>query len=58
MVSWSRGKDSTWTLHVLRQQTVYDVVGVVTTINVSAEMPAPHVEGGTALTKDGATQPR
>ncbi len=32
LLSWSSGKDSAWTLHVLRQQRV-DVVGLVTTVN-------------------------
>jgi len=42
VLSWSSGKDSAWTLHVLRQQAVYDVVGLVTTINASAERVAMH----------------
>ena len=42
MLSWSSGKDSAWTLHVLRQQAVYDVVGLVTTINTSAARVAMH----------------
>lgn len=42
LLSWSSGKDSAWALHVLRRQGVYDVVGLVTTINVEAERVAMH----------------
>jgi uncharacterized protein (TIGR00290 family) len=42
LLSWSSGKDSAWTLHVLRQQNQYDVVGLVTTINESADRVAMH----------------
>ena len=42
LLSWSSGKDSAWTLHVLRQQGVYDVVGLVTTINAAADRVAMH----------------
>lgn len=42
VLSWSSGKDSAWTLHVLRQQAAYDVVALVTTINASAERVAMH----------------
>ena len=33
LLSWSSGKDSAWTLHVLRQRSDVEVVGLVTTIN-------------------------
>jgi uncharacterized protein (TIGR00290 family) len=33
LISWSSGKDSAWTLHVLRQRGDLDVVGLLTTIN-------------------------
>src|SRR5579872_5402469 len=33
LLSWSSGKDSAWTLHVLRQRDDVDVVGLLTTIN-------------------------
>lgn len=33
LLSWSSGKDCAWTLHVLRQQDEYEVVGLVTTFN-------------------------
>jgi len=42
VLSWSSGKDSAWMLHVLRQQAVHDIVGLVTTINTSAERVAMH----------------
>lgn len=33
LLCWSSGKDSAWTLHVLRQRQEVDVVGLLTTIN-------------------------
>jgi uncharacterized protein (TIGR00290 family) len=33
LLSWSSGKDSAWTLHVLRQRDDLEVVGLLTTIN-------------------------
>lgn len=33
LLSWSSGKDSAWSLHVVRQQNEFEVVGLVTTIN-------------------------
>ncbi len=42
LLSWSSGKDSAWTLHVLRQQGEYDVVGLLTTVNESAGRVAMH----------------
>ncbi len=41
LLSWSSGKDSAWTLHVLRQQDV-DVVGLLTTFNEAAGRVAMH----------------
>ena len=35
LLSWSSGKDSAWTLHVLRQHGV-DVVGLLTSFNEAA----------------------
>ena len=32
-LSWSSGKDSAWALHVLRQQSEIEVVGLMTTVN-------------------------
>ena len=33
LLSWSSGKDSAWSLHVLRQRSDVEVVGLLTTIN-------------------------
>jgi uncharacterized protein (TIGR00290 family) len=42
LVSWSSGKDSAWTLQVLRQSDEYEVVGLLTTINSSFDRVAMH----------------
>ena len=42
LVSWSSGKDSAWTLHVLWQRAEYDVVGLVTTVNRAFGRVAMH----------------
>jgi len=42
LLSWSSGKDSAWTLHTLRSDARYEVVGLVTTINSSADRVAMH----------------
>ncbi len=42
LLSWSSGKDSAWTLHVLRQQLDVEVVGLVTTFNEAANRVAMH----------------
>ena len=36
LVAWSSGKDSAWTLHVLRQRHEVEVVGLLTTFNQAA----------------------
>src|SRR5688572_9957394 len=41
LLSWSSGKDSAWTLHVLRQQGI-EVVGLLTTFNGAADRVAMH----------------
>jgi len=41
VLSWSSGKDSAWTLHVLRQQKV-NVVALLTTFNANADRVAMH----------------
>lgn len=33
LISWSSGKDSAWTLHVLRQDPTIEVVGLLCTVN-------------------------
>jgi uncharacterized protein (TIGR00290 family) len=42
LLSWSSGKDSAWTLHTLRQQSAYEVVGLLTTINIAFDRVAMH----------------
>ena len=42
LLSWSSGKDSAWSLHVLRQLGEYDVVGLLTTFNEVADRVAMH----------------
>ena len=42
LLSWSSGKDSAWTLHVLRQRDEYEVVGLVTTFNEASHRVAMH----------------
>src|SRR5690242_14947175 len=42
LLSWSSGKDSAWTLHVLRQQPEIEVVGLVTTVNQLYQRIAIH----------------
>ena len=42
LLSWSSGKDSAWSLHVLRQRGECEVVGLLTTFNESANRVAMH----------------
>ena len=42
LLSWSSGKDSAWTLHVLRQREDVEVVGLLTTINTNFQRVAMH----------------
>lgn len=42
LLSWSSGKDSAWTLHVLRQQAEVELVGLLTTFNEAAGRVAMH----------------
>lgn len=41
-LSWSTGKDSAWSLHVLRQTPGVDVAGLFTTINAAFDRVAMH----------------
>ena len=41
LLAWSSGKDSAWTLHVLRRQNV-EVGALLTTINEAADRVAMH----------------
>jgi uncharacterized protein (TIGR00290 family) len=42
LLSWSSGKDSAWTLHVLHQRGDVEVVGLLTTINSNFQRVAMH----------------
>ena len=42
VLSWSSGKDSAYSLHVLRERGELEVVGLLTTINAEAERVAMH----------------
>ena len=42
LLSWSSGKDSAWTLHVLRQNPDIELVGLVTTLNSEFQRVAMH----------------
>jgi uncharacterized protein (TIGR00290 family) len=42
LLSWSSGKDSAWSLHVLRERAEYEVVGLLTTFNAEADRVAMH----------------
>ena len=42
VLSWSSGKDSAWALHVLRQQSDVEVVGLITTVNQLYQRIAIH----------------
>lgn len=42
LLSWSSGKDSAWTLHVLRQQGGIEIVAFLTTINSEFDRVAMH----------------
>lgn len=42
LISWSSGKDSAWTLHVLRQSNEYEIAGLLTTLNGNFDRVAMH----------------
>jgi uncharacterized protein (TIGR00290 family) len=42
LLSWSSGKDSAWSLHLLRQRGEYEVAGLLTTFNEEADRVAMH----------------
>jgi uncharacterized protein (TIGR00290 family) len=42
LLSWSSGKDSAWSLHLLRTMNDYEVVGLLTTFNSAADRVAMH----------------
>ena len=41
-LAWSSGKDSAWSLHTLRRESVYDIVGLLTTVNQAFDRAAMH----------------
>jgi uncharacterized protein (TIGR00290 family) len=42
LLSWSSGKDSAWSLYLLRQRGEYEVAGLLTTFNAEADRVAMH----------------
>ena len=42
LLSWSSGKDSAWSLHVLKQRQEFEVVGLMTTVNEVHQRVAMH----------------
>ena len=42
LLSWSGGKDSAWTLHLLRQRGEFEVCGLLTTVNEAFRRVAIH----------------
>src|SRR5690349_1780106 len=42
LLSWSTGKDSAWSLHVLRQTPGVEVVGLFSTVNAAFDRVAMH----------------
>lgn len=54
LLAWSSGKDSAWTLHVLRQRGEVEVVGLLTTINDVHDRVAMHAVRTTLLQAQAA----
>ena len=54
LLSWSSGKDSAWTLHTLRQQSEYEIVGLLTTFNQEADRVAMHAVRRSLVEKQAA----
>jgi len=42
LLSWSSGKDSAWSLYLLRQKNEYEIAGLLTTFNRAADRVAMH----------------
>lgn len=42
LLSWSSGKDSSWTLHLLRRDYQYEIAGLLTTVNAAFNRVAMH----------------
>ncbi len=49
LLSWSSGKDSAWTLHVLRRDPSIEVCGLLTTLNTGFDRVAMHGTRRTVL---------
>jgi uncharacterized protein (TIGR00290 family) len=54
LLSWSSGKDSAWTLHTLRQQSKYEIAGLLTTFNQEADRAAMHAVRRTLVERQAA----
>jgi uncharacterized protein (TIGR00290 family) len=54
-LSWSSGKDSAWSLHLLRQRGEYEVVALLTTLNDGAKRVAMHAVRETLLEAQAAS---
>jgi len=54
LLSWSSGKDSAWTLHVLRQRGDCDIIGLVTTVNQAFDRVAMHAVPTAMLQRQAA----
>ena len=54
LLSWSSGKDCAWALHVLRQQPDVELVGLLTTVNETADRVAMHAVRRTLLEAQAA----
>jgi len=54
-LSWSSGKDSAWSLHLLRRRGEYEVVALLTTLNDGAKRVAMHAVRETLLEAQAAS---
>jgi uncharacterized protein (TIGR00290 family) len=54
LISWSSGKDSAWTLHLLRQRDDIEIVGLLTTLNTEFDRVAMHGTRRTVLEAQAA----
>ncbi len=54
LLSWSSGKDSAWTLHVLRQDASIELCGLLTTLNTQFDRVAMHGVRRTVLEAQAA----
>ena len=54
LLAWSSGKDSAWSLHVLRSRPDVEVVGLLTTVNAAHDRVAMHAVRRTLLEAQAA----